>query len=56
MHLRGPDNQSTYFKENLALAHARLSIIDPSEIADQPMWSDDGRFVILFNGEIYNFR
>jgi asparagine synthase (glutamine-hydrolysing) len=41
---------------SVALAHRRLSIIDLSTAAHQPMVSDDGRFVIVFNGEIYNYR
>lgn len=40
----------------VALAHRRLSIIDLSPAAHQPMISDDGRYVIVFNGEIYNFE
>jgi len=40
---------------DLSLGHRRLSIIDLESRANQPMLSDDGRFVIVFNGEIYNF-
>ncbi len=55
---RGPDAQDFFLKENarVALGHTRLSIIDISEVANQPMFSPDGRFVIVFNGEIYNYR
>lgn len=54
---RGPDAGGIWFSaDRLAmLAHRRLSIIDLSENANQPMFSQDGRYVIVFNGEIYNF-
>jgi asparagine synthase (glutamine-hydrolysing) len=51
---RGPDSNGIYLKDNLFLGHARLSIQDLSEKANQPMFSDDKRYVIIFNGEIYN--
>lgn len=50
---RGPDNQGTWASGRVALGHSRLSIIDLDPRANQPMVSD--RFVITFNGEIYNF-
>ncbi|MBK9099393.1 MAG: asparagine synthase (glutamine-hydrolyzing) [bacterium] len=43
-------------QSSVALAHRRLSIIDLSPAAHQPMVSDDGRYVIVFNGEIFNYR
>ena len=43
-------------KDNIYLGHRRLSIIDLSETANQPMHSNDGRYIIIFNGEIYNFK
>lgn len=54
---RGPDGSGTYHdvKEGIALGHRRLSIIDLSDAGKQPMYSHDGRFVITFNGEIYNY-
>lgn len=52
---RGPDGTRVFLGEDLSFGHNRLSIIDTRSIADQPMESDDGRFVIVFNGEIYNF-
>jgi len=52
---RGPDDQSIWVEETVGLAHARLSIHDLSTGAHQPMFSASGRFVIVFNGEIYNF-
>lgn len=57
MQARGPDALGywTDSKADLSLGHRRLSIIDLESRANQPMLSDDGRFVIVFNGEIYNF-
>jgi asparagine synthase (glutamine-hydrolysing) len=55
---RGPDDAGTWYKSDrtVALAHRRLSIIDLSEGSHQPMVSADARCVIVFNGEIYNYR
>ena len=55
---RGPDGSSVWFdpSEGVALGHSRLSIIDISAAGTQPMISDNGRYVISFNGEIYNHR
>ena len=52
---RGPDSQGVWSGEDVSLGHNRLSILDLSEAANQPMISDCGRFVIVFNGEIYNY-
>jgi asparagine synthase (glutamine-hydrolysing) len=51
---RGPDGEGFYVKDNIALGHRRLSIID-LKTGDQPMSSDDLNKVIVFNGEIYNY-
>jgi asparagine synthase (glutamine-hydrolysing) len=53
---RGPDRRDVWGDGNAALGHARLSIIDLSESGNQPMQTDDGRYVIVYNGEVYNFR
>jgi len=52
---RGPDGRGTYIHQNVGLGHRRLSILDLSTSASQPMTTHDGRFTIVFNGEIYNF-
>jgi Asparagine synthase (glutamine-hydrolyzing) len=54
---RGPDAEGFYFNENntLALAHRRLSILDLSTLANQPFTSNCGRYIIIYNGELYNF-
>src|SRR3989344_3503165 len=53
---RGPDSKGLYSDRNVAFAHTRLSIIDLSDAAAQPFVSPDGRYVLVFNGEIYNYR
>jgi asparagine synthase (glutamine-hydrolysing) len=53
---RGPDAQGIYVDNLIALGHRRLSIIDVSEAANQPLWDHKKRFAIIFNGEIYNYR
>lgn len=52
---RGPDAQGTYFSEEAALGFCRLSIIDLEE-GSQPMYNETGELVLVFNGEIYNYR
>jgi len=53
---RGPDFQDIHLDEFTALGHRRLSIIDTSSIAHQPMWDETRRYCIVFNGEIFNYR
>ena len=55
---RGPDGKGDWSSEDgrVGLGHRRLSIIDLSEAGAQPMTSDDGKLVVTFNGEIYNYR
>ncbi len=52
---RGPDDEGFYHGEGVHLGHRRLSIID-LDTGRQPMVSQDGRFVVLCNGEVYNYR
>lgn len=56
--LRGPDDAGAWVdaEGGIALGHRRLSILDLSPLGHQPMLSVDGRYVIIFNGEIYNFQ
>ena len=52
---RGPDQEGYFIDDLVSLAHKRLSVIDLSEKGKQPMISGDRKYVIIFNGEIYNF-
>lgn len=53
---RGPDGEGTYTHHNLALGHRRLSIIDTTHAASQPFTDSTGRYTIVFNGEIFNYK
>lgn len=53
---RGPDFLAAEVNGNVGLAHARLSIVDLSSNANQPFYLENGRYGIVFNGEIYNFH
>ncbi len=53
---RGPDNKGIFIAHNLGFGHRRLSILDVSTAGHQPFLSDDNRYVMVFNGEIYNFK
>ncbi len=53
---RGPDGEGLFLDGPVGLGHRRLTIIDTSSAADQPMYSPDRRYVLVFNGEIYNYR
>ncbi len=53
---RGPDDSGIFIDDGLTLGHRRLSIIDLSERGRQPMFNEDGTLVLVFNGEIYNFK
>jgi asparagine synthase (glutamine-hydrolysing) len=52
---RGPDDEGVFIENNVGLGFVRLSIIDLSSSGHQPMFSKDERFVLVFNGEIYNY-
>ena len=53
---RGPDGEGHWIDGNISFGHRRLSIIDLSPAGHQPMISSDQRYVLTYNGEIYNFR
>lgn len=53
---RGPDGRGTFIAGSVGFGHRRLKILDLSESAHQPMVSENGQFVLVFNGEIYNFH
>lgn len=53
---RGPDGEGQWTEGNVAIGHRRLAIIDLSPLGRQPMLSADHRYVLSYNGEIYNFR
>ena len=53
---RGPDDNGIFIDKNVALGHTRLSIIDLSDLAHQPMISNCGRYILIYNGEIYNYK
>jgi asparagine synthase (glutamine-hydrolysing) len=53
---RGPDADGIFIGEKCALGHKRLSILDLSNQANQPMTSHNDRFVMVYNGEVYNYR
>ena len=52
---RGPDGSDVWVSEHIGLGHGRLAIQDLTDLAAQPMRSQDGRLVIAFNGEVFNF-
>jgi asparagine synthase (glutamine-hydrolysing) len=53
---RGPNNTAYYCNNTVGLAHLRLSILDLSQQGNQPMWSACKRYVIVYNGEVYNYK
>ncbi|MFK8045578.1 MAG: asparagine synthase (glutamine-hydrolyzing) [Crocinitomicaceae bacterium] len=53
---RGPDADGIYEDDYISLGHRRLSIIDTGDRSNQPFKSDDGRYVLVFNGEVYNYQ
>ena len=53
---RGPDSKGYYFKNNIGLGHRRLSILDLSENGSQPITSHCGNYIMIYNGEVYNYK
>jgi asparagine synthase (glutamine-hydrolysing) len=53
---RGPDDQGLFIENNIGFGHRRLSIIDTSSAGHQPFISENGRYIMVYNGEIYNFK
>lgn len=53
---RGPDGEGQWVHQNVGLGHRRLAIIDLTEAASQPMISQDQRYILTYNGEIYNYQ
>lgn len=56
LHHRGPDHTSIHIEPFFALIHTRLAIVDLDARSNQPFWSSCRRYVLVFNGEIYNYR
>lgn len=53
---RGPDDKGIFLENNIGFGHRRLSILDVSSAGHQPFLSENGRFAMVLNGEIYNFK
>lgn len=53
---RGPDGYGVYSEPGLGFVHTRLSLVDLSSRSNQPFWDTEGRYCIVYNGEIYNFK
>ena len=56
LHHRGPDSQGIHAAEGVGLVHCRLSLVDLSSRSNQPFWDESGRYCLVYNGEIYNFK
>ncbi len=56
LHHRGPDSQGIFGNKHVGIGHRRLAILDTTDAANQPMHDPSGRFVLAYNGEVYNFR
>ena len=54
LHHRGPNDSGDWSDDHAGIAHTRLSVIDPTPAGHQPMTSPDGRYVLAYNGELYN--
>ena len=53
---RGPDGNAVVVEKGISFGHARLAILDPRPVGDQPMWNRDRTVCIIYNGEIFNYR
>ena len=53
---RGPDDEGTMVDHGVGFAHTRLSLLDLNQRSAQPFWDETGRYCIVYNGEIYNFK
>lgn len=53
---RGPDGEGSWIEGNVGLGHTRLAIIDLTDAGNQPMLSENGRYALIYNGEIYNYQ
>ena len=53
---RGPDHQGVHVGDGIGLVHTRLSLLDLAARSHQPFWDETGRYALLYNGEVYNFR
>jgi asparagine synthase (glutamine-hydrolysing) len=53
---RGPDAEAVYAAPGFGVAHTRLTLVDPDPRSNQPFWDETGRYVLVYNGEVYNFR
>ncbi|MCX6182431.1 MAG: asparagine synthase (glutamine-hydrolyzing) [Bacteroidetes bacterium] len=56
MDKRGPDSNGFFVHQSIGLGQSRLAIMDTTNAAKQPFFSEDGQYVLVFNGEIYNFK
>ena len=53
---RGPDGEGQWIENNIGLGHRRLAIIDKSSLGNQPMFSENKRWILSYNGELYNYK
>lgn len=56
LHHRGPDSQGVFDNGHVGIGHRRLAILDTTDAGNQPMYDATGRYVLAYNGEIYNFK